>query len=105
MNLDEIHNKSEEPELESVESFVQFCMDEDKFTFTHLELRALCLNCKTSGSKLRAELEAYGLTLAEREPPKTIRGFTANNNTRWAGNPCAGGSGHEQIMGFAGRRG
>lgn len=105
MNLDEIHAKAEEPELETIETFVQFCMDEDRFVFTHLELRALCLNCKLSGSKVRADLEGYGLTLDERKPPKEVRGFTANNNNRWQGNPCAGGSGHEQINGFAGRNG
>lgn len=105
MNLDEIHEKSAEPELESVETFVQYCMDEDRFTFTHLELRALALNCKLSGSKIRADLEGYGMSLGERVVAKQIRGFTANNNNRWQGNPCAGGSGHDQINGFAGRNG
>lgn len=105
MNLDDIHRHAEEPELESIESFVQFRMDEETFTFSHLDLRALALNCKLSGSKVRADLEAYGLSLAERTPEKAVRGFTANNHNRWNGNPCAGGSGHEQITGFAGRRG
>lgn len=105
MDLDAIHAHAEEPELESIETFVQFCMDEEEFTFTHLDLRALALNCKLSGSRVRTELEGYGLTLAERKPPKMVRGFTANNHNRWHGNPCAGGSGHEQINGFAGRNG
>lgn len=105
MNLDEIHEHAEQPELESIETFVQFCMDEEHLTFSHLDLRALALNCQMSGSKVRAELEGYGLTLGERKPPKKVRGFTANNHNRWHGNPCGGGSGWEQINGFAGRAG
>lgn len=105
MNLDEIHEKALEPELASIEVFVQFCMDEERFTFTHLELRALCLNCQKSGSKVRADLEGYGLAINERKPAKEVRGFTANNHNRWNGNPCSGGSGQDQINGFAGRVG
>lgn len=105
MDLDAIHELASEPEYATVEDFVQFCMDDERETFTHLDLRALALNARKSGSKIREELEGYGLTLSERKAPKTARGFGSWDNNRWAGNPCGGGSGWEQINGFAGQEG
>jgi hypothetical protein len=92
-------------EFQSIEAFVQECMDDERTTFNHEELGELAFTLQTSRSKVRAELEAYGLTLAARPVMKSVRGFTANNHNRWDGNPCGGGSGWEQISGFAGRNG
>lgn len=105
MDLDAIQTLAREPEYQSIEDFVQFCMDDERTDFTHLELRALALNARQSGSKIRTALEAYGLSLRHREAHKTTRGFNSWDNNRWAGNPCGGGSGHEQIRGFAGQTG
>lgn len=108
MDLDAIHELAAEPEYASLDDFVQFCMDDDRGTFTHVELRALAVNTRKSGSKLRAELESFGLALETREVVKKTRGFTANPHDRWYGPgacPSHGGSGHEQIRGFAGQKG
>lgn len=107
MDLDEIHELASEPEYASAEDFVQFCMDDERSTFTHVELRALAVNTRTSGSKLREELESFGLTLENRASVKRTRGFSTNSHDRWYGpGACKshGGSGYEQIQGFAGRR-
>lgn len=97
-----------EPEFESVEAFVQFCMDDDRTTFNHEDLGELAFNLKRSRGKVRAELESYGLKLTERAFLKRTRGFTTSSNDRWWGpgsSPSHGGSGWEQINGFAGQKG
>lgn len=108
MDLDEIHELASEPEYASVEAFVQYCMDDERDSFTHVELRALALNARRSGSKIREELESFGMVLAHREPSRRTRGFTTSSLDRWYGpGACKthGGSGYEQILGFAGRKG
>ena len=94
-----------EPEFESVVTYVEFLMDDNITTFTGAALQKLNANLRIPVYKLREELESYGLTLANRAHEPQIRGFTSPNNNRWAGNPNAGGSGWEQIAGFAGRKG
>jgi len=108
MDLDAIATLAVLPEYKSVELFIQFCEEDDRETFTHLELRALALNTQQSGSKIRPMLEEAGFKLALREPEKKVRGFGTNSHDRWHGpgsSATHGGSGWEQINGFAGRRG
>jgi hypothetical protein len=104
-HLDQVHKLAKTPEYQSVEDFVDFLMDDERKEFNHVELRALALNTKTSGSKVRAELEGYGLSLTERAFAKKVRGFTTNQHDRWQVSGNHGGSGGEQITGFAGRNG
>ena len=92
-------------EFSSVEALVEWLYDEEAEEFDHRHL--LCLNVRL-GRPLRAlrrELEGYGLRLAKRPKERQARGFQSNPHNRWAGNPCAGGSGWEQITGFAGQEG
>jgi hypothetical protein len=105
LDLDTIHDLAENPEYRTVEDFVLYCLEDEKVEFSHLELRAIALNTKTSGSKVRASLESYGLRLADRPVDKTVRGFTANPHNRWIESGNFGGSGGDQIIGFAGRNG
>ena len=96
------------PEFQSIEAFVQECMDDERTSFTHEELGELAFNLQRSRNKIRAELEGYGLSLAVRAVEKRVRGFTSNPHDRWFGpgsSPTGGGSGWEQISGFAGRIG
>ncbi len=96
------------PEFESVEAFVEFCMDDERDTFDHEDLGELAFRLQRSRNKVRSELESYGLKLAERPNEKRVRGFTANPHDRWYGpgsSPSHGGSGWEQITGFAGQKG
>jgi len=104
-HLDLVHELAGEPEYKSVEDFVEFCMEDERKVFNHVELRALALNTKTSGSKVREELEAYGLSLGSRPNVKKTRGFTTNQHDRWQVSGNHGGSGSSQILGFAGAKG
>lgn len=96
------------PEYESIEAFVQECMDDDRTEFTHEDLGELAYNLQRSRSKVRTDLEGYGLKLGNRAFVKRTRGFTTSSNDRWFGPGACnshGGSGWEQITGFAGRKG
>jgi hypothetical protein len=105
MDLDAIHELAGNPEYASVEDFVLLCIEDERETFSHLELRAIALNMRCSGNKIRTDLEGYGLRLASRATEKPVRGFKANCHDRWVNSGNHGGSGHEQIQGFAGGNG
>jgi hypothetical protein len=97
-----------EPEYASIESFVEWLWDDERTTYTHQELLRLCRSLGSSPHKLKAQLAVWELKLAERAPERKVRGFQSNPHDRWYG-PGAekmhGGSGHEQISGFAGQKG
>ena len=96
------------PEHKSIEAFVQYCIDDDITEFTHTDLTALSFSLKTSPSKVRKQLEEYGLTLATRPTVKSVRGFTTSSNDRWYGPgscPTHGGAGIDSATGRATVRG
>lgn len=96
------------PEHVSIEAFVEFCIDDEQETFTHEDLGELAYAMRMSRNVVRKELEGYGLSLAVRAVVKRKRGFTTNSNDRFYGpgsEKMHGGSGHEQIRGFAGQKG
>ena len=95
----------DDSDFDSVEAFVEGCMDDGVEEFDWRHLNCLALRLQRSNPGLRQELESYGLRCRPRPSPKRIRGYTDNPHDRWYGNPCGGGSGWEQIMGFAGREG
>jgi hypothetical protein len=101
-------NPTTPPEFESIESFVEYKMEDDQATFTHVELTTLGFHLRRSFHALRVELEGYGLSLERRLHVKSVRGVSSNGNDRYYG-PGAekmhGGSGWEQINGFAGQKG
>ncbi len=93
------------PELESLDAFAEYLVDDDRTSFTFDEAVSLGAAIKLSTHKVIAGLEAYGLTYVIRRPARAVRGFTSNSHDRWFGPgscPSHGGSGHEQITGFAG---
>lgn len=97
------------PELESVEAFAESLYDDDRETFTTKELVVLCQALRERDHhKVRVELEGYGVTLEPARVPRRIRGINTSSNDRYFG-PGAekmhGGSGWEQISGFAGQKG
>ena len=96
------------PEHESVEAFVEFCMDDEVDTFTHEDLGHIAFSTRQSRCVVRGELESYGLTMETRAFVKRIRTFSDNPHDRWYGpgsEKMHGGSGWEQISGFAGQKG
>ena len=94
-----------EPEFQSVETFAEFLVDEDRTSFTAAEVNAIAVATRTSHHKVRVALEGYGLTLERRANEQRVRGFQTSSHDRYFG-PGAekthGGSGWEQIAGFAG---
>ena len=98
----------DDPEVANVEAFVEYLLDEERDTFTGEELQLLSYNTRTVHRTVRVQLEGYGLKLAERPKAQRVRGFTVSSHDRWYGpgsSPSHGGSGWEQIAGFAGREG
>lgn len=94
-----------DPEYDSIEAFAEYLLDDEREEFTHLDLGCLNRRLGIPTRTIRVALEDFGFRLKIREKERSIRGFTANSHDRWAGNPCAGGSGWEQIPGFAGHQG
>lgn len=91
-------------EYSSVEDFVQYCMDDDRTTYTTDDLIQLADALDGAPRLLRRELAGYGLTLCPRAPERRVRGFTTSSNDRWYGpgsSPTHGGSGGDQIEGWA----
>jgi hypothetical protein len=82
-------------EFKTIEAFVKYLYEEERETFTHVELAALCFNLRQSGQKVREALKEWDLTLGARAKAKTFRGFSDNPHNRYQGNPMAGGSGIE----------
>jgi hypothetical protein len=102
------------PELQAavdsaVEAFGTFLLDDDRTSFTFDEAREIAegLGLSLPTPVVRA-LKDYGFTMAERQPERRVRGFTSSSNDRWFGpgsERTHGGSGWEQINGFAGDEG
>ena len=91
-----------EPEFASIEDFVEFLEDDERDTFTHIELQKLANGTKKPWILVRDELEGWGLELARRPISKRIRGFKANNHDRWTGpgsSKTHGGAGGSSIQG------
>lgn len=98
----------EDPDFATVEDFVEACMEdgEDEFDWRHLAI--LAWNLRRSRREIRAELVEYGLCFQERSAVRRFRTMGDNPHDRWFGPgscPSHGGSGWEQVTGFAGREG
>ena len=93
------------PEYASIEDFVEYLLDDDRTEYDHRDLQHLSYSLRLSVRKVRALLDDWGLTLKSRPREREVRGFSSWDNNRWQGNPGSGGSGYEQIAGFAGRKG
>ncbi len=97
-----------DPEFETVEIFVEYLIDDERDSFTHVELNCLNRRLQRPTREIRRELEDYGLKLILRAKERPVRGFSANSHDRWFGPgscPTHGGSGWGQIGGFAGQKG
>ena len=99
----------DDPEYGSVEEFAEFAIDDERTEFDIYDLRCLNYRHQIRVQVIREALEAWGLTYKPCElRERRVRGFTTSSHDRWYGpgsSPTHGGSGHEQINGFAGREG
>jgi len=93
------------PEYETLEAFVEYLRDDERDSVTHNELQLLNFHLNRPVKKLRIALVEAGFALAERPSERQIRGFRANSHNRWQSFPSHGGSGWNQINGFAGQNG
>ena len=93
---------------DAVRQFVQDHLDDDQTSCTFAEAEALADELKVHVSAVVHEIKVWGLLVGERAVAKRVRGVNSNSHDRWNGPgscPTAGGSGFEQINGFAGREG
>ncbi len=104
METEQVRKLGRMPEFQSLDSFVE---DNESGEFTHLDLNVLNYVLKRPVRDIKADLESYGLRLQLRNE-RAVRGFRSNSNDRWSGpGSCEshGGSGSDQITGFAGSKG
>ncbi len=100
------------PDPETVAAALDLYMDElleddrTSFTFAEAEKLAIELGFSIATAVIKG-LKARGLTMNERQPERKVRGFRSNNHNRYCdpNNKTHGGSGYEQISGFAGQTG
>ena len=100
--------RNTEPEFASIETFVTLLLDDERLSVTQVEIATVARRTGRTVKETTAILiTTWGLSLGPPPAPKG-RGFGANDHNRWTGElteKCHGGSGHEQINGFAGREG
>lgn len=94
-----------DPEHESIDAFVQYCIDDEVETFTPKDVTLICMAVRRRRKDVRVELEGYGLTYMPPGADPVVRGFKSNNHDRWSAYKSHGGSGWSQIIGFAGVNG
>lgn len=93
-----------EPEFQSIEVFVQFLLDEGESQYNAEQVEKLSFNLEISSLKVIRQLKSYGLSPESRDNVKKLRGYRSSDNP-WASCPGFGGSGADQIMGWAGNKG
>jgi hypothetical protein len=96
------------PEHASVEAYADYLMSDERESFGYVEADELARSLQVATYVVITGLQGYGLAYEGRASEKRVRGFNSNDHDRWYG-PGAmrsyGGSGWEQITGFAGQKG
>jgi hypothetical protein len=95
------------PETESVEAFVQYLLDDERTSASFEEAEEVAESMKVHVAVVVRALKGYGVVV-NRETEKRVRGFRTSSHDRYFGpgsSPSHGGSGWEQITGFAGQKG
>jgi hypothetical protein len=93
------------PEHESIDTFAEFLAAEDRDYFSFIEAETIAKGLKIATYVVINGLKDYGFTYEGRASEKRVRGFKSNSHDRWQAYPSCGGSGWEQISGFAGKSG
>jgi len=102
--IDTLHAKARE----SIAALCEDTLDDERDTVEYEEIEAVAEEVGLHVTMLVGLVKGYGLKIGARQKAKEVRGFTSNSHDRWSGKgSCAshGGSGWEQIAGFAGRKG
>lgn len=96
------------PEHESIEAFTDFLLAEERASFSFDEAEVIARGLGVGPAQVIDELKSFGFAYLGRPIPRPVRGYRSNNHDRWYGpgsSKTHGGSGHEQIQGFAGQKG
>ena len=102
------HHHLVEKAEKAVEAFVDDVIGDERETVTFAEVERVAEEVGIHVSTIVALVKGYGLTIGERPVVREVRGFTSNSHDRWHGKGACkshGGSGWEQISGFAGPKG
>lgn len=92
----------------AVETLVEETIADDLDTLPFKECETLAQKIGIHVGTIVAMVKSYGISIGTRETTKTVRGFKTSSHDRWYGpGACKthGGTGEEQITGFAGRKG
>lgn len=95
-------------DYQSIEAFVEAAIEDDELQFDWRHLAALAWNLRRSRETIRKELISYGLHFGCKPSGRRVRTIGDNPHDRWYGpgsSPTHGGSGWEQVAGFAGQEG
>lgn len=95
------------PEYASVESFVQYLMDDERAAFFPGEAQAVSIATSRPMQEVVAEIQSYGFKTVVLAVQKITRGFQSNPNGThpFQENPTFTTSGTNNIVGFAGSEG
>jgi hypothetical protein len=98
---------SKAPEYASVETFVQFLLDDDRTSFFPGEAQAVAIATRSSMPAVTEELKGYGFTVVTLAVQNVTRGFNSNPNGThpFQANPTHTTPGGSNILGFAGSEG
>jgi len=102
--IENLHNKARKMVAELVEDTI----DNEQDTVSYEDIEAVSEEIGLHITMLVGLVKGYGMKIGPRTKEREVRGFTSNPHDRWHGKgSCAshGGSGWEQIAGFAGRKG
>jgi hypothetical protein len=89
----------------AVNALVEDLLDNDETTAPWVVLDEIAKELGCATYAVIAEARKQGLTVGERGVPRKVRTISSNSHDRWSGPgscPTHGGSGYEQISGFAG---
>jgi len=93
---------------DAVASFVDDKLGDDETSFAFPEAEKIAADVGIHVSTIIRLAQNAGLEFLGRATPKQVRGFTTSSNDRYFGpgsSKSHGGSGWEQISGFAGPKG
>ncbi len=97
-----------EKAAKAAEVVAQEMVDDERSSFTFEEATEVSEDVGVHVSTVIKLLKSYGFAYVERPVAKHVRGFTTSSNDRYFGpgsSKSHGGSGHEQIAGWAGQKG
>ncbi len=93
---------------EAVDTFANELLEDDRTSFDFKEATGVADDVGIHVSTVIKLLKEHGFTYEERPVEKPVRGYKTSSNDRWIGpgsSKTHGGSGHEQIAGWAGQKG